>query len=139
MRTVLCLLIVGAGCTVVSWGADEKEKPNAKAQAELKWARGVLTDFFDGVLDQSGGGPEVGGLLTPQYAKAFYENRIWLDFRGRYSSASIVRSEFSSNHSEVIFAGVLKGVLGTADFQARVVKEGGLWSIRHVKLRQRVE
>jgi hypothetical protein len=138
MKTTLCLFVLVAACAAVS--GDEASNPPgaiATAQAELTWAKGVVTEFFDASFEK--GSQQVHGLLHPEFAKTFYQFRLWQDFR-EYSSASITGAEIAPNQSEAVVSGVLKGKKGNAEFRVRVAKDsGGVWCIRFMNTRQRVE
>jgi hypothetical protein len=144
MRATFCLLTLAAVCAAVS--GDEKSREASKppeagatAEAELKWAKGVATDFFDAYFE----GRSFAGLLTShlyqEYARIRQyawttESAFGLD---GFSSASITSGVIDPSHSEALFSGVLEGSKKKAEFALRVGKEaGGRWAVRFIKVRE---
>jgi hypothetical protein len=123
MKTVFCLLTLAAVCAAVSGDNKGREgsKPReagATAEAELKWAKGIVADFFDTVFASR----TCDTLLAVETAKVdVFRNEVFV-LGGAYSSASITSQELSPNHAQARFSGVLKADTASADFAIRLVK-----------------
>jgi hypothetical protein len=146
-RTVLCLLTLVAACAAVSGDAapqaPTRQKP--EAEPELKWAEGVVNEFFDALKSES---PAVRGLLSPEFAAAWpldgtYPPLGWYSFPPSSLSKTV-----APNGGEIIYTGRVKGkeiasgnaiwLQQDADLLLRVAREsGGRWSIRYLKLQER--
>jgi hypothetical protein len=112
------------------------EDPRMKA--EVKWARGVAEDFFDGVFKRE----EIVGLLSPELASAHLKgpfSSITRPIR-EYSTATITLEQMAPDHTEVRFLGILKGDRVEADFILRIARGGGgAWAIRYITIREKAK
>lgn len=135
MRATLCLLLLLA--TVGFAGDDAPRKPVNKeatiVQAELKWAKGVATDFFEAFFRD--GYESINCFLDPSFAEAFNSYLYAKSGLWTYSSFSFKGESLSPNNCEAILIGLLKGAKGDGRFYARVAKESnGRWSIRYLRI-----
>jgi hypothetical protein len=115
-------------------GADE----DAKNAARVKWAKGILADFWD--LAGTADWRQVEGLVSPDLARANPRTgaravdlaQEALLIRSKYDSYKVTSEEMDPDSSEVVFTGELAGKQGKASFKARVAREaaGGTWGIR---------
>jgi hypothetical protein len=153
MRANLYLLLCGLFALCIPSSSPRAQE---EATAEMKWARGIATDFWDAVRNQQA--EQAAGLLSPELGKALvtYEPFAGVGgerkevappaylcyLRERYgpkTSISFVSSEIAPDKSEVVFRGTLSGKNRDgkeikADFKMRVAKEGtgGKWGIRFI-------
>jgi hypothetical protein len=117
------------------------------APAEVKWAEGIVTDFWKAMSDGSTG--MAAGLLSPELSDGL---RRGTDSAGEYlqllrawDSVSVERMshEVAPGGGEIIFKGVNSGKVTypedyKRDFTLRVAKEnGGRWSIRFIAIEWR--
>ena len=121
-------------------GAEE----DAKNAARVKWAKGVLDDFFDATF--SGKCETAGGLLSPELAQTVgqrggVDGYLWGLRLFTFDTRKVTSEEIDPDASEVVFKGELIGKEKKADFTARVAREGkgGKWSIRYFFVKEREE
>jgi hypothetical protein len=124
-------------------GADE----DAKNAARVKWAKGILADFWD--LAGTADWRQVEGLVSPDLARANPRTgarvvdlaQEALLIRSKYDSYKVTSEEMDPDGSEVVFTGELVGKGRRADFKARVAREaaGGTWGIRLFVVKEREE
>jgi hypothetical protein len=129
MRKVSGFLI---GMTMAIGAARAGEGQNEKA--ELAWAKGVATHFFEALLE---GNDDPAGLLTPEFARAFeHRSDYYVGLRKQYTSAAIESEEMAPGGAEAVFKGTLKGEKEEAAFVARLVKgPSGVWCVRFLRIR----
>jgi hypothetical protein len=146
MKTALCLLTLAAVCAAVSGDDKGREAPKpleasatarpATAEAELKWARGLVTEFLDGICHNETS--EVLPLMLPESAKLYSESSFFRTWPTGYSSFSVTSAQLSPNQGEARFSGTLKGESKKTNFSLWLSKEpGGCWSTRYFKIRER--
>ncbi|HEX5269948.1 MAG TPA: hypothetical protein VFW33_05655 [Gemmataceae bacterium] len=134
---LLCVLAVpSVGAT-----ADEEVK-NA---ARVKWARGILADFWD--ASRTGECRQVEALISPELARAFQKtesNSIDFGFHTylntkQYDSYKVLSEVVDPDGVEVLFTGEVTGKNVKGDFKARVVREAasGKWCIRMFTVKER--
>jgi hypothetical protein len=105
--------------------ADENEI----RQAEMKWARGVASDFLSATKRQDSANVE--SLLTPEYAKllkertAFYPEPAEAVYERTktFEKWTITTGELSPDRDEALFKGEIESSTGTREFALRVVKD----------------
>ncbi len=125
------------------FGPDKRPAQPAKAQAELKWAKGIVIDFF--TTAKSGDAKQATLLMTSALKSALIR-----PFGG--SAEDVLRHQFQSNSisgwaikdeemgpdgNEAVFKGMFRGTIfgtaneGVASFVIRVSKEKdeGRWRI----------
>ncbi len=143
------LYALAAGLLLLTWfippadGADANEK---KA-AELKWAKGVATDFFDvaftGKLEQAE------SLIDSSLQMAFAKDgetrlREWLNnsiaIRG-FVDPVFQSEEIAPDQDEAFFKGTFKTKEKGFQFSLRVVKDkaNGKWRIGYFQFREQEE
>jgi hypothetical protein len=120
---------------------------------EVRWARGIVDDFWSQVLTCDLKSEPYLGLLTPELADTLRsKNECHLGtveaIGGRFRGATVevASADLSPDRTEAVFKGRLSGrVFGRpggdkveADFTVRVAKQpGGAWSIRFLKVVER--
>src|SRR5262245_55920277 len=151
MSRFLTALLVGTLCLVqasADSGRKRKDKQPAKsdkAQAELKWAKGVVLDFFNAAKHgQDDERKQATLLMTDKLKKALSSNSLtpesFISYafqNNRIASWTIKVEEIAPDVNEAVFRGTFTGKDPgngkeiQADFVVRVVKEheGGKWRI----------
>jgi hypothetical protein len=121
-------------------GAEE----DAKNAARVKWAKGILADFWD--LARSQDWRQIEGLMSPDLARGFPKTeKTWVSFASeandilpKYDSYKVTSGEIDPDGGEVVFTGELVGKEKKADFKARIAREGagGKWGIRYFVVKE---
>jgi hypothetical protein len=141
------LYVLVPGLLLLGWfsplvcAADVSEK---KA-AELKWAEGVATDFFDAAFNSKLEQAE--SLIDSSLKKVFAkegENRLreWLNnsiaIQG-YHDPVFESKEIAPDRDEASFKGTFKGREKRFQFSLRVIKdkESGKWRVSHFQFREK--
>jgi hypothetical protein len=136
-----CVLLLMASLQPTVRAADDTER---KA-AELKWAKGVASDFFDAAF--KGNVEQAESLLDPTLKKTFAkegENRVreWLNnsigIQG-FRSPSFSSEEMAPDADEAAFKGTFRSDSSFYHFNLRVAKdkESGKWRVCYFQFNTR--
>ena len=132
-------------------GANEERErqpdPNEKKAAELKWAKGVATDFLDAAF--KGDLEQAESLIDASLKEAFAKEgekrlREWLNnsiaIRG-VRAPDFQSAEIAPDQDEASFKGTFHNTEKKFEFSLRVVrhKDGNKWRVCHFQYRERVE
>lgn len=127
-RAVACsawlLVLVGAPAL-----ADQKD---AKKLAELKWAKGVATDFLAAMT--AGAVEHAERLLSAELKKQVHGFPNWLldaRFDGLGKGYTVTDEQIAPDRDEASFQGLLQGEKREPPYSLRVVrdKDSGLWRV----------
>jgi len=144
MNRWLALVVLALSAHLVIGGDTEEKEPKKanKKQADLKWARGVVDDFW--AAGKDGDTVQAAVLLSAELKKAIGQLGQGGDNSYRFTqlqnhgmqSWSVVKEEMAPDQEEAVFQGVLRGKSGEAAFSVRVIreKEGGRWRIHFFRI-----
>ena len=128
-------LVFGGFFLLLSTTAAAQGK-DSKKQEELKWAKGVATDFLAAM--RSGEVEEAATLMTAEYRKSFIVPQRplpnWVHgvrTAGLEKGHTIKDEQIAPDQDEATFKGLLQGEKREAAFSLRVVREkaSGRWRV----------
>jgi hypothetical protein len=116
--------------------AAAAQAQGSKKQEDLKWAKGVATDFLAAM--RAGEVEEAATLMTAEYRKSFrvpdrpLPNWVYgVRDAGLAKGHTIKDEQIAPDQDEATFKGLLQGEKREAAFSLRVVREkaGGRWRV----------
>ena len=130
-RMGCAVVVLLLSCGPIAVAADDKDR---KA-AEMKWAKGVVTDFVD--LTNRGQWPQGGALLTASLRTCLDPKNegfgpAHFGLFGNLKEVTFTSEEMSPDQDEVLLRGTAKDANiknALVKVQFRVVKEQGKWRI----------